>query len=121
MAYFAVHCSAANPATGTFGRVQQYSRADVPRRIQWDAHDDASTVPYALPPSLHLFVAIASSASHVAQRDQLRRSWLSRFDSSQMWDYAFFAGRGEDDESGSCGEHGGDNMCGDIMILYLIN
>ena len=94
--YFSVQCTAHNAASGSYGRV--YARGGdgangIFRRIEWDAHDDASTVVYAPPKGLSVFIAIISAAPLVARRDELRRSWLSRYDQAQTtWDYGFFIG-----------------------------
>ena len=79
--------------------------------MAWDAHDDRSTAVYR-PAEVDSFVIIMSNRNGVKQRDELRQSWLRKFDSGLKWDYGFFVGSEVKHQSASAVQ-----MRGDIVEL----
>ena len=81
--------------------------------IDWNGSDDSSTVRFTPAADLLFFVIIPSASTHVAERDQLRGSWLRGIDAAKHdWDYGFFVGAGEGSYKSKT-----DYMLGDIVTL----
>ena len=71
-------------------QVRIFQQGGQKQALAWDQTDDSSTVPYKVPTGLVVFIAIPSAAGRVELRDNLRRTWLRRYEKQRTWDYGFF-------------------------------